>query len=213
MAKQSFYAVQKGKVPGIYDTWKECEENVRGVPGAVYKKFSVREEAEEFLKGKGYGSSPSEVKRSTKKEEDFFLHPPKGEMVAYVDGSYDVKDHSYSYGVLLFYDGKKEEYAKRFFEEEDRDMRNVAGEIKGAMRAMERCVELKIPKLTVYYDYMGIEKWAKGEWKRNRPGTIAYKDFYDTLKSHVEVVFQKVEAHTGDPGNERADTLAKEVRK
>ena len=35
----SFYAVAKGKKPGIYKTWKECELQVKGFPEAVYKKF------------------------------------------------------------------------------------------------------------------------------------------------------------------------------
>ena len=48
-------------------------------------------------------------------------------------------------------------------------MRNVAGEILGgSMAAIKRAVELKLPSINIYYDYMGIEKWAIGEWKRNK---------------------------------------------
>ena len=47
-------------------------------------------------------------------------------------------------------------------------MRNVSGEILGAMAAVERAIELKLPEVTIYYDYMGIEMWAEGAWKRNR---------------------------------------------
>ena len=35
-------------------------------------------------------------------------------------------------------------------------MRNVSGEILGAMAAVERAIELKLPEVTIYYDYMGI---------------------------------------------------------
>ena len=38
MAKY-YYGVRKGRNIGIYNTWKECEENVRGYPGAEYKSF------------------------------------------------------------------------------------------------------------------------------------------------------------------------------
>ena len=32
-----FYAVKKGKVPGIYTSWDACKSMVHGFPGAVYK--------------------------------------------------------------------------------------------------------------------------------------------------------------------------------
>lgn len=37
MAK--IYAVKKGLVPGIYNTWSECEKQVKGYSGAEYKSF------------------------------------------------------------------------------------------------------------------------------------------------------------------------------
>lgn len=47
MAK--FYAVKVGKSPGIFESWDECKASVEGFPGAKYKSFSKREEAEAFL--------------------------------------------------------------------------------------------------------------------------------------------------------------------
>lgn len=49
MAKNNFYGVKVGLVPGVYDNWPECQENVKGVPGATYKGFPTREEAEAFV--------------------------------------------------------------------------------------------------------------------------------------------------------------------
>ena len=40
-------------------------------------------------------------------------------------------------------------------------MRNVAGEVLGSMAAIEKAVELGLEELSIYYDYMGIEMWAK----------------------------------------------------
>lgn len=50
--KQSsfFYAVKEGRKPGIYNTWSECEEQVKGFYGARYKKFPSKEQAEAFVK-------------------------------------------------------------------------------------------------------------------------------------------------------------------
>ena len=49
MAKNKYYAVTKGRVPGIYRTWSECQKQVTGYPGAVFKGFVTEEEAQSFL--------------------------------------------------------------------------------------------------------------------------------------------------------------------
>src|SRR5438132_11332805 len=49
--KRKFYAVRKGRTPGIYLTWEDCSQQVTGVPGAIYKSFETRAEAERFLAG------------------------------------------------------------------------------------------------------------------------------------------------------------------
>lgn len=64
MPKAAFYAVQKGISPGIYLTWwelsqaltlcikhifrAECEQQIKGYSGAVYKKFGTLADAESF---------------------------------------------------------------------------------------------------------------------------------------------------------------------
>ena len=49
MAKNKYYAVRKGRIPGIYRTWSECQKQVTGYPGAVFKGFVTEEEAQSFL--------------------------------------------------------------------------------------------------------------------------------------------------------------------
>lgn len=44
-----FYAVKKGRKPGIYTSWPECNAQVKDFRGAVYKRFTTREEAKSFL--------------------------------------------------------------------------------------------------------------------------------------------------------------------
>ena len=45
----SHYAVRVGRKPGIYRSWDECKEQVHGFPGARYKKFNTKDEAEIFI--------------------------------------------------------------------------------------------------------------------------------------------------------------------
>ena len=49
--KINYYAVCVGRNPGIYLTWKECEEQVKGFSNALYKGFETIEEAELYVAG------------------------------------------------------------------------------------------------------------------------------------------------------------------
>jgi ribonuclease HI len=44
-----FYAVANGRNIGIFLSWDECCNSVKGYRCAIYKKFKTKEEAEEFL--------------------------------------------------------------------------------------------------------------------------------------------------------------------
>lgn len=43
------YAVKVGVTPGIYQTWDECQANVKGYPNAQYKSFTDMTEATKYL--------------------------------------------------------------------------------------------------------------------------------------------------------------------
>ena len=44
-----FYGVQVGKKPGVYLDWSLAQEQIHGVKGPKYKKFSTRAEAEAYV--------------------------------------------------------------------------------------------------------------------------------------------------------------------
>lgn len=199
MAK-NYYAVKEGRKTGIFRTWDECEAQVKGYSNAKYKKFSTYEEALDFMEGV--------IKPS--KEIDI-MELKQNEMIAYVDGSFDSDNKYYSFGAVIFTDQGKETYSKKEKDVNLVDMRNVAGEIKGAIFAMEEALNRHKEVLYLYYDYAGIEKWAVGEWKTNKYGTKEYKKYYDSVKDRLRVVFIKIKAHSGNKYNEEADILAKEA--
>lgn len=37
-----FYAVRRGRIPGIYMSWPEAQAQVKGFPNAEHKKFHTR---------------------------------------------------------------------------------------------------------------------------------------------------------------------------
>ncbi len=194
MAK-NFYAVKTGKIPGIYETWAECQEQINGFSGAVFKGFMTREEADAFIKtGNGDKNKPEKV-----------------HSIAYVDGSYDSHTNVFSYGMVLFYKEQEIHFSKKYEHNNLAEMKNVAGEIKGAEAAIQYCLDHNISSVTIYHDYEGIEKWCTGEWKTKKAGTIAYVRFYKKACSKVQIQFVKVKGHSGNKYNELANNLAKEA--
>ena len=195
MAKK-YYAVKVGKVPGIYVSWDACKAMVDGYKGAQYKSFLSLEEAEQFI---GQGAVEKET------------IPTAQTAYAFVDGSYNIATKVYGYGGFLVANGKKYVLQGSGDEPEMASMRNVAGEVLGCMAAVEKAMELGLKTVEIYYDYMGIEMWATGAWKRNKTGTIGYYDYMQSVKSDILVSFVKVKGHSGIEGNEEADRLAKEA--
>lgn len=47
--KNKYYAVRKGRVPGIYLSWDDCRKQVDGFSNSEFKSFSTRSEASQYL--------------------------------------------------------------------------------------------------------------------------------------------------------------------
>ncbi len=63
-SRQKYYVVWKGVEPGVYASWKECQRQINGFAGALYKSFSSEAEAQ-----LAYSSSPFEyIGKSVGKE-------------------------------------------------------------------------------------------------------------------------------------------------
>lgn len=190
-----YYAVKEGKTPGVYTTWAACSEQVTGYPGAIFKSFKSLEDADAFI----HGTKTEKSNNGTHTAGPY----------AYVDGSFNTATNTYGFGGFLAI-GEREYVLQGSGNDPERAaMRNVAGEIDGCMAAIKKAIELRIPKLSIYYDYQGIESWATGTWKAKNNWTRAYRDYMNEAMKIINIEFVKVAGHTGIEGNERADKLAK----
>ncbi len=188
-----YYAVKKGRNPGIYTSWDSCLEEVKGHSGAIYKSFKTLEEANEFMTGI--------------KEE---IEICKNAVIAYVDGSYNQKLKVYGAGVVYIIEGEEIELMKSF-DDAYHTHRNVAGEVKASELAIAKAIEDEKSQIVIYHDYQGISSWATGEWKANNDLTKAYKKFIEDARKNIEIDFVKVKGHSNDEYNDRADGLAKQA--
>ena len=232
-----YYAVKIGKNPGIYSSWEECEKQVKGYPNAQFKKWKTREEAEAYINGNststphgsgvsslGLGSKTPSFREEKGKAELFpaqdgsltaieeLFQSTKTDCIAYVDGSFEKDSGVYGYGVVFIEkNGNIEEYFDSGREESYQSMRNVSGEILGALKAASLAVEKGYSSIAIFHDYQGIASWAKGEWKCNKEKTIEYREKMLEFQKDLKISFHKVQAHSGDYFNERADLLAKQA--
>ena len=189
-----YYAVKKGRQTGIYNSWSECEAQVKGFNGAQYKSFASYDDALKFIEDQPRVSMSSNG------------------LIAYVDGSYNVKTGEYGYGCVLI---EGSQVIKKFYGKGDApeyaSMRNVAGEIIASMVSTKYAIEHNYDLICIYYDYEGIEKWATHVWKANKEKTKMYAAFMDESKKTIDIRFMKVLAHSGDQFNDMADALAKKA--
>ena len=79
----------------------------------------------------------------------------------------------------------------------------------GAMFAVKWCDKNGYSAIEICYDYLGIEKWATGEWKAKNSLTKKYANFMKENSDKLNISFKKIAAHTGNKYNEEADKLAK----
>jgi len=53
--KKKYYVVWDGNETGVFDSWTDCQLQIKGYPGARYKSFKTKEAAEEaYLNETGY---------------------------------------------------------------------------------------------------------------------------------------------------------------
>lgn len=199
---KKYYAVKKGNKTGIFETWSECQESIKGFSGHIYKSFSSYEEAQAFLAGIDLNDDIIE----TNQKEGF--------CTIYCDGSYkkdeNVENYSGAY-ILITADGKESSQNFVGKKKEFLAYRNVSGELLAALQAIENAISFEQDKIRLYYDYEGIEKWAKGEWKANNELSRFYVSHMEDLQKVLTIEFIKVAGHTNNSLNEQVDQLAKDA--
>lgn len=197
MAK--YYAVAKGLsgIPSIYESWTTCQKQINGVKGVIYKSFPTREQAQDFL-------DIQAINCKTLDTADNSL------LTIYVDGSFKEIAGNYSYGLVAVLNDEivYEENGIGNKEPEAVALRNISGEVLGAMKAASYAAKNGYKEINLCYDYQGIECWALGTW--NRRGCISeyYYKFMQANSKLVNIHFIKIKGHSGVKYNEMADILA-----
>lgn len=184
----------------IVDTWAECLKYVKGVKGAKYKSFQDVNSAKQFL---------SEGSKLLKKGEDSY---PEDCLHIYVDGSYNISTERYSYGVVAVRDNVVEYIDSDSSKDSSKsNIRQIAGELEGAIKGVEYALNKGDKKVVIFHDYEGVSHHATGFWERREKSSVEYYNrMNELISSGIEVIFVKVDSHTGDLFNELVDEKCKE---
>jgi len=135
------------------------------------------------------------------------------EVVIYTDGACSGNPGPGGWGVVLQWQGKEKELYGG-----DQLTTNNRMELMAAIQALEALKRPERVSLHTDSTYLlnGITKWVEG-WQRNGWKTAAKKPvknddlwrrLLEAMRPH-DVSWVWVKGHAGDPGNERADALAR----
>lgn len=213
MAAKKFYAVVAGYEPGIYDNWPAAQAQVKGFAGAIYKGFATRAEAEAWQGKPEYGGK-IEKNSGKKKESPAPTEAVDGEIVIYTDGGSINNPGPGGYGVVMIRDGMRREFSGGF-----RLTTNNRMELMGCLVALRQLQE-RHKRVTLYSDssYVvnGITKgwaknWRRKGWIKSDGKPAVNPDLWAELLELIDgldITFNWVRGHAGNPENERCDELA-----
>ena len=151
MAKLKYYVVWKGRKPGIYTSWAECEAQVKGFTGAEYKSFPTREMAENAFR-----NAYDDYKGKSGSSQKWLFAPTKPVLPSIcVDAACSGSPGPLEYRGVLTETGEDIFHAGPF-----QDGTNNVGEFLGIVLAMDWCINKK-KELPIYSDSASAISWVR----------------------------------------------------
>ena len=128
---------------------------------------------------------------------------------AYVDGSYNYKEDRYGYGGFIDNGVTRYIITGNGINKELSKYKSLTGEYLGVFAVLNKALELRLRGIIIYTDFSSIVDCVNMGIK-NSPFSKDLLSLIEKLKSEgVDVVVQKVKAHSGIIGNEIVDRIAR----
>lgn len=194
-----FYAVVRGVTPGIYTDWPTAQKMVKGFPGAVYKGFTTRADAEAFMEAATAASRP----------HVFSDEPDPRHTLIYTDGSY--KDDMCGFGVVMI-TSEGDKYTA--WGKPPLTPTNNVAELYAIYIALSLVQGPVVIRTDSDYSISALTSYIHG-WIKTGWAGIANRALIEAIHAQMklrEVLFEKVPAHSGVPLNEEVDRLADKGR-
>lgn len=223
VSKKRFYAVAVGRRSGIYTEWQGrdgARTQVDGVPGAKYKGFRTRSEAEAWLR-EATGANAQATRPATQTPRRAAMPTseavptPGGEkrIRVYTDGGCIGNPGAGGYGAVLLSGGRRQELSGGYRLTTNNRMELTACIV--ALQALNADGAVRLFSDSQYVVRAMADGWAARwrahGWRRNKREKAENADLWAQLLElcdQREVEFVWVRGHAGHPMNERSDRLA-----
>jgi ribonuclease HI len=234
MSKKGIYAVRQGRVPGIYYSAEECEQQVKGFTGAESRRFSDIQRAQAYLSARPAKHPakrpPLKVARvvHSQRGPNTAGHPgacsaltqvsppgnPDEAIRIYTDGGCLVhEDGAGGYAaVICLPNGNRKEISGGVDTTRSERMELLAA--VSALRTLPALAALGA-SVQVYTDsqylYNGAAKAIWRDWTKEQADAFLHHDLWLELAElcpKYKIAWYWVKGHNGDSLNERCDWLA-----
>lgn len=220
-----YYAVARGRQPGIYNTWTEVKKQVDGYNNAKYKLFELEEEATEFI---------NSMKRDMKTLDMFMkVEDPKEDnnsLIVFTDGSARGNGRANAVaGFAVVWPYHQEFNFSSRLEKNELHTNNRA-EYHALLYAFKQAdiIDPDNKKtLIVYTDSMllinsltqWVFNWKRNDWRKSDGEIIANIDLVKELDANMsrrKISLKHVNAHTGKKTweaiyNDMVDKMAQQI--
>lgn len=224
MAKKKFYAVKKGRKPGIYQTWNEAKSQVSGFKGAIFKGFATEAEAQKYMNNNQEYMNTNQgtyvdSKTVDQSQYDLIVHTDGGcrNHGNYKGGSVKTTDPSaWAYRI---------EGSDKLFYNSDGDwgMTNNYMELLAIIEALAKLKNEHLNNKKILFicdskyalevsdlDWLRKQVYTNRQYVPNQNlWTMLYKQLTQDFKDNI--TWSWVKGHSGEAGNEFVDHLLNET--
>ena len=199
-----FYAIvtPEGRSTIVHD-WATCQARTQSISNGLFKSFKTKQKALDWIDTQK--NNLHTLPENNNEAEKYFS---PDEVVVFVDGSFmeNTSEHAgWGWVAIQSQVELASDYGKT---KKSALSRNIDGEIFACLEALKWAKRTKLKKVTIVYDYAGIAAWANQQWKANKEISQHYVEALKEF-SNIQIKFVKVQAHSGNVWNDKADALAK----
>lgn len=191
------WAVKQGYKTGIFYSWCDCEKQIKGYSGALFRKFKTQVEAEAYLRGEeikkvthiesvGINGGMFAVDKFSSADVDALIDDDT--CVAYIGGSFQPVNKKFGFGCLIKTKKGIQKYGG--CNSNENLMNSTSGELFGAIHAIYQAKALGYKNVVIVHKYDGIGKYARGEWQAKSESAKRFVDFVWKYRQSMGVDFK-----------------------